>query len=267
MSYPGGKGASGVVQAIINQQPPHDTYIEAFLGGGSVMKAKRPAAVNVGIDLDPRPIANFGVSGSAQLLCCDAKRYLRERRDWTGRELVYCDPPYLFSTRKNFAKMYRFEMDDNAHASLLQTISLLPCMVQISGYPSTMYDVHLRGWRKVTFRASTRHGMQTECLWMNYPRPIALHDYRFLGFDYRERERIRRKAHRWMDRLASLPIMERLAIYSRFAGDIAIFEGATAAIRRDLPGHIAGNDDIGRRPSLDPAMTDRTQPETTVLDQ
>lgn len=34
MTYPGGKGASGAVQTIINQQPPHSAYIEPFVGGG-----------------------------------------------------------------------------------------------------------------------------------------------------------------------------------------------------------------------------------------
>ena len=30
MSYVGGKGAAGVAQTIINQQPPHMFYIEPF---------------------------------------------------------------------------------------------------------------------------------------------------------------------------------------------------------------------------------------------
>jgi site-specific DNA-adenine methylase len=34
MRYPGGKGGAGVYQTIINNIPPHDTYIETHLGGG-----------------------------------------------------------------------------------------------------------------------------------------------------------------------------------------------------------------------------------------
>ena len=40
----------------------------------------------------------------------------------------------------------------------------------------------------------TRGGrLATEWVWMNYPEPIALHDYRYLGEDFREREPIKRK--------------------------------------------------------------------------
>jgi site-specific DNA-adenine methylase len=46
LSYPGGKGGAGVYQAIINQMPPHEVYIEPFLGAGSVLRTKRPAALN-----------------------------------------------------------------------------------------------------------------------------------------------------------------------------------------------------------------------------
>ena len=37
MRYPGGKGGAGVYQTIINNIPPHDTYIETHLGGGNIL--------------------------------------------------------------------------------------------------------------------------------------------------------------------------------------------------------------------------------------
>lgn len=53
VSYPGGKGGAGVAQALINLMPPHGLYIEPFLGSGTIMRIKRPALVNVGIDRLP----------------------------------------------------------------------------------------------------------------------------------------------------------------------------------------------------------------------
>ena len=58
-TYPGGKGASGVHQNIINLIPPHDVYIETHLGGGSILRRKRPAPINIGIDLDPEVIESW----------------------------------------------------------------------------------------------------------------------------------------------------------------------------------------------------------------
>ncbi len=40
---------------------------------------------------------------------------------------------------------------------------------------------------------------------------IALHDYRYLGEDFRERERIKRKKQRWVNRLQTMPVLERQA--------------------------------------------------------
>jgi hypothetical protein len=53
MPYPGGKGGMGVAQRIINLMPPHEVYIEPFLGDATVMRLKRPASMNIGFDLDP----------------------------------------------------------------------------------------------------------------------------------------------------------------------------------------------------------------------
>ena len=41
MRYPGGKGGAGVYQTIINNIPPHDTYIETHLGGGNILEAQQ----------------------------------------------------------------------------------------------------------------------------------------------------------------------------------------------------------------------------------
>jgi DNA adenine methylase len=56
MSYPGGKSGAGVYQTIINHMPPHRVYIEPFLGGAAIMRNKRPASLNIGIDRDPAAV-------------------------------------------------------------------------------------------------------------------------------------------------------------------------------------------------------------------
>jgi hypothetical protein len=54
MRSEGGKGAC--YRQLINLMPPHRQYIETHLGGGAVMRYKRPATQQVGIDLDPAVI-------------------------------------------------------------------------------------------------------------------------------------------------------------------------------------------------------------------
>jgi hypothetical protein len=54
--------------------------------------------------------------------------------------------------------------------------------------------------------------MAEEWVWMNYPPPVELHDYRYLGATFRERERVKRKSKRWTARLKSMPVLERQAL-------------------------------------------------------
>jgi len=217
MAYPGGKNGAGVYQKIINQMPPHDVYIEPFLGGGAVMDAKRPAAVNIGIDADADLIEQRR-GDTIIAINADAISFLpelvAEHAAKGSRVLVYADPPYLGSTRSSTRKIYKHEMmSDEYHLELLGVLKSLPCMVMISGYASDLYDKELKGWRSLSFQAMTRGGFAaTEWLWMNFEVPFELHDYRYLGEDFRERERINRKKKRWVNRLAQMPPSERYAL-------------------------------------------------------
>ncbi len=67
MSYPGGKNGAGAYQRLINQMPPHNTYIEPFLGGGAIMRNKLPAKQNVGVEIDEK------VFHSWQTFLCEAE--------------------------------------------------------------------------------------------------------------------------------------------------------------------------------------------------
>lgn len=210
MHYDGGKGKC--FQRIINLMPPHRVYIEAFLGGGAVLRNKRPAERTIGIDLDPRVIASWRKMDdqNVELHCGDAREFLAGFR-FSGGELVYADPPYLPVTRRR-PICYRHDFDTADHISLLDLLRSLGCLVVLSGYPSPLYDESLKGWWRVDFLGTSHIGRRAESVWLNYEPPTDLHDYRFVGDTFRHRERLRRKMWRWEDRLARMPALEREAL-------------------------------------------------------
>lgn len=246
--YDGGKGQ--IFRHLINQMPPHDVYVAAFAGSDAVAMNKRPAKLNILIDMDRDVITawvdhivkNGGAAVSpdsamlpatpseltmaavaAAIVDSDDNTWLLMVGDSVEiipglqlgrRSFVYADPPYLMSTRGSKRPLYRYELcTDDEHRQMIAVLNGLQCPVMLSGYFSSLYGDLLGDWRVDRFRAVVRSGRSVwEYIWCNYREPLRLHDYSFLGDDFRERERIKRKAGRWVNRFESLPVLERRAI-------------------------------------------------------
>jgi site-specific DNA-adenine methylase len=213
MPYLGSKAASGAYQAICALMPPHDTYIEPFVGSGAVLLRKPPASQSFAVDLDPEAIANLTMPARGKKLCADAFKFL-SRFDYagSGRVLVYADPPYLWSTRTSRSK-YRFDFGRANHIRLLKLLAELPASVILSGYPAPLYDESLPTWRTREFQVMTRGGPRTEKLWYNFE-PKASHWSSYAGSTFTERQRIKRKAERWANNFAKMPPLERQAVFA-----------------------------------------------------
>lgn len=86
--------------------------------------------------------------------------------------LFYLDPPYVSDTRVKGNRYYNFEITNEQHQELLNSVKEVNGKVLISGYESDLYNSELSAWRKVTknsrISAGRGTGIRTECLWMNF---------------------------------------------------------------------------------------------------
>ena len=92
------------------------------------------------------------------------------------RLLVYCDPPYLHSTRTSTGEYGSHEMSEKDHEELLDTLVGMQGRFVLSGYQNDLYDDVARnhGWRQVDFElpnnasSKKKKERKTESVWMNY---------------------------------------------------------------------------------------------------
>jgi DNA adenine methylase len=212
MGFPGGKGRH--YPRIIALMPPHDVYIEAFAGAAAVARHKKPAARTILIERDDRASAwlRSWMPSTWDLVSKDAVRYLAEY-PFAGNELVYCDPPYLPTTRRSRRAMYRHDFTELDHRRFLALIRNMPCRVLVSGYPSRIYAKALQGWNETSFEVNTRAGNATEVIWFNFPKPDRLHDERYIGASFRERQNVRRRLSNIRNRLDRLSRHEQIVLY------------------------------------------------------
>ena len=203
-------GKNRCFQKIINLIPPHRVYIETHLGSGAVLRHKSPAQVNIGIDRDPRVLANFkNAPMNTRLICHRAEDFLAGY-EFQGDEVIYCDPPYFPSTRRR-ARVYRFDYTTEEHKKLLDLLLGVRCRILLSGYENDLYSSLLAHWHRVDFIDGTHAGNRVESLWLNYP-PGEVHDTRYLGWTFHERQSVKRKRQRWVSRFEKEPPSIRQAL-------------------------------------------------------
>jgi len=119
-------------------------------------------------------------------------------------------------TRKAQNDLYDFEMKEpEQHLRLLKLAKQLPCQVLITHYPAPLYFENLDGWQYQKFYSNDRSGARNEEIaFFNYPLPLMLHDFRFLGNNFRERANITRQQKRWKQKLDKMSVLQRQAMLS-----------------------------------------------------
>ena len=106
-----------------------------------------------------------GIIEAREILDDLIKKYNREDC------LIYVDPPYLLSTRRQ--RYYNVEMtEDQEHLELLELLKKHSGSVIISGYESKLYEDVLSGWNTKEIRANAEQGKKRiEVLWFNFELP------------------------------------------------------------------------------------------------
>ena len=137
----------------------------------------------------------------------------RESQETVAEAFIFADPPYVLSERSG-GRIYECELSDEDHQRFLGTATRIDAAkysMMICGYPCELYSP-LDGWKSIDHRVPTRGGLQDERIWMNYEKPVKLHDYQYIGDTRRSRERIRRRQKNWREQLNRMSEQERLAM-------------------------------------------------------
>jgi DNA adenine methylase len=218
VGYLGAKASDGVFQKIIGQMPPHEIYVEPFFGSGQIFWRKRLALQSVLIDKNAATIeavdqhhTDLFPGHQFNFLVGNGITYLEDHNfQFTrlNKVLIYCDPPYLLSTRSSRYR-YEHEMTEEDHERLLARLNSVCCNAMISGYPSPLYKKMLQDWRKITYLVRTRGGTKIECLWCSFAEPEILHDWRCAGKNFRQRLYLNRMKKRWLGKLERMAPRQR----------------------------------------------------------
>jgi DNA adenine methylase len=223
-TYNGGKAGAGTYQNIINHIPACDVFIDAMCGNLGVSSHLQLPPTTVLNDIDKKVCTDIAqLIGGMKGVTVTNEHYTDKiflfdgfaRRKEAIRVFFFFDPPYLKETRKSPKNLYRYEWTEKDHQLFLTDVQKMHSMVMITHYPCQMYDEALTGWYTFDFESNTRSGLATERIYMNYPPPTVLQDYRYIGSNYIHRQQISRKQTRWIEKLQKMPPLERNALINK----------------------------------------------------
>ena len=249
--YRGNKDINGLWQFIINRIPPHDIFFELFAGSAAISR-RLVRSYKVINDCNAKTVSELKKELSSitgEFICADALQLLssltaRDTSPWVLQifrtvsaaagivesictsgstdennygvlNMIYLDPPYLFSSRRSGKKIYDYEMTDKQHEQLLIICSKVKDNCMISHPENKLYDKYLKGWTKEKFKVCYHGKVFEECIYYNYQKPDILHTYQYVGSDCWDRQRVKRKIDRLVLKLKNLPALERNAVIER----------------------------------------------------
>ncbi len=226
--YFGGKGGSGTYQQIINLIPPHNTLVIPFLGHCGITRNIKPCQNWYLNDINKDVVKAWEIywkqtstldifAPNTNFLTTDWRDVLNINMD-QHHVVHYLDPTYRPEDRKSKHR-YPYELTEADHLEILERANNFSCSpVLISTYDNKVYESNLKGWNKISFEAKTRHGMATETVYFNYEPPKELHDYRYMGNDYRERHDYKRKRKHLTKKFERMTALERSYFMNALSG-------------------------------------------------
>ena len=213
LRYPGSKWR--IADQLVSNIPEHKSYLEPYFGSGAVLFNKPPSPIETINDLDDDvinlfqcirdhsqqlaamiaaiPYSAYNLSNWYHLpewieeiaerlrnIQIEHKPALDLIREFDSPDsFFYLDPPYLLNTRS--AKQYQYEMTEEDHIQLLETIVHCSAQIMISGYDTPLYNDYLHTWDTLRIPNQTTSGViREEIVWMNYTHQLSLYDFGIL---------------------------------------------------------------------------------------
>jgi len=223
MYYPGNKNIQGLIQKIVNQIPPCTDFYELFAGTAAVSTflyrgSRVPPIFHIN-DLDPYVTDNFVYPAGSIVTNLPATDIIQSLSSLPAARttFIFIDPPYHHDTRPHNKELYKFEMRHTDHVELLSSVQDLKCNCMIIHPECELYDDMLKHFRTVQIKVRYHDKTSIENLYMNYQEPAKLLTYVGAGKDCWDRQRIKRKGDRLVNKLLSLPDVERNYILNRLS--------------------------------------------------
>ena len=213
-NYVGSKGGLIIKSFLFNYVPKVKRYFSLFYGKGSFENLQEFDNVNWICSEKNTELQLFS-SMTAVIAYLDYK-YLIEENVFTADDFLFCDPPYMFSTRLSGQKYYKHEFTENDHILFLNLIKDIPAKILITHPKNELYTSMLPGWNCVEFSYQTRNGTFTDAIYFNYASgDIELLTYDYLGKDFIDRQRIKRKNKNLIKKIKNLSFHERMMLYEK----------------------------------------------------